>query len=283
MNIKTEMSLITVTYNRPTLLETVALPSILNQTHKNFEWIIVNDGKNARTKDLIESLDVDFTVNYLEMEHLENGFSLCAGKNLAIANAKTDLIGYIDDDNVLYPNYSQEIVKAFKEKNCSYLMAQQNRWKHIYSGDNLIRKEGPHLSPIPNSTLKDLVIPNKNSYFDSNGFAHRKTNAPLWDLEYKIFCDYTYLLNSIRTWGVDSFHFLEEDLVDYIQTSNGVIGSSNYTEWAEEFSRIWNTPSLRESCELFDGGEWLPRFITYFEKKAQEIESIQGFQTQEKL
>jgi glycosyltransferase involved in cell wall biosynthesis len=278
MNKKISMSLVTVTYNRPHLLKEIALPSIIQQAEKNFEWIIVNDARNQETKKIIDNLTVDFPIIYLEIDHIETGFSLCAGKNLAIQSANTDIIGYIDDDNRLYPNYTKEIVKAFKENNCSFLMSQQNRWKHVYENEKLIRKEGPQLSPISGCSLKDLVIPNKSSYFDSNGFAHIKSNAPIWDIEYRVFCDYTYLLNSIRSWGVGSFHFLEKDLVDYIQTSKGVVGSSTYAEWAEEFKRIWSSPTLKSSCDLFDGESWFPNFIKHFDKKAQEVNKIEGFQ-----
>lgn len=278
MNKTISMSLITVTYNRSNLLKEIVLPSILQQSERNFEWIVVNDGRNKETKKIIEDLNVDFPIIYLEMDHIENGFSLCAGKNIAIQSSNTDIIGYIDDDNRLYPNYTKEIVKAFKKTKCSYLMSQQNRWRHIYEDNQLIRKEGPQLSPIAGCSLKDLVVPNKKSYFDSNGFAHLKINAPLWDIEYRVFCDYTYLLNSIRSWGVESFHFLEKDLVDYIQTSRGVIGSSTYEQWAEEFKRIWNSPNLKASCDLFDAESWFPNFIKYFDRKALEVSKIDAFQ-----
>ncbi len=272
------MSLITVTYNRAHLLETMALPSVLEQESKNFEWIIVNDGRCELTRKLIEKLDANFPVTYLEMDHLENGFSLCAGKNLAIEHSRAEIIGYIDDDNRIYPSYTSNIVRAFKENKCSYLMAQQNRWKYIYESDQLIRREGPHLSPISQCELKDLVIPNKNSYFDSNGFAHLKKSCPQWDTNYRVFCDYTYLLNSIQSWGEEGFHFLEIDLVDYIQTTNGVIGTSNYSDWAQEFKNIWEDEQLKSSCDLFDAKSWFPKFIAYFEKKAREVNKIEGFQ-----
>ena len=273
------MTLITVTYNRPKQLKDILLPTIINQQDKNFEWIIVNDGGNQETKNIIENLDVDFPITYIEMDHLEQGFSLCAGKNLAINNAKSDIIGYIDDDNKLYSNYTYEIVKAFEEKECSYLMAQQNRWQYMTKDDVVIQKNGPQLSPMSACILKDLVKPNKSSYFDSNGFAHLRTNSPKWDPEYRVFCDYTYLFNSIRNWGTNNFYFLEIPLVDYIQTSDGVIGTSNYSEWAKEFNMIWNDPHYQEICLMFEGEKWFPGFINYFEKKSTMTKTIDHLDT----
>lgn len=49
-----KLTVITVTHKRAKKLASVALPSILAQTVKSFEWIIVNDGRDIATRDLIE-------------------------------------------------------------------------------------------------------------------------------------------------------------------------------------------------------------------------------------
>ncbi len=262
------MSLVTVTYNRPYLFKNYVLPSVLAQKENNFEWIVVNDGRNSKTREIINNLNVPFPLRYIEMEHIEDGFSLCEGKNLALKAAQSEIIGYIDDDNRLFPSYTQDIVKAFVETNCSFLMSQQNRYKKIIINNETVKEEGPVLSPSNGCSIRDLVIPNKRSYFDSNGFAHLLSGAPLWDKDYRIFCDYSYLIMAIESWGEDSFYFLEKELVDYIQTSRGVIGSSKYSQWADEFKMIWKNPNLKKVCNLFDGESWFPHFISYFEKKA---------------
>ncbi|MHC5755154.1 MAG: glycosyltransferase family A protein [Nostoc sp.] len=52
-------------------LASTALPSIQSQTDRNFEWIVINDGADPDTKDIINSIKAkaDFPISYIEMEH----------------------------------------------------------------------------------------------------------------------------------------------------------------------------------------------------------------------
>lgn len=49
-----KLTVITATHKRAEKLASVAKPSILAQTVKSFEWIIVNDGRDIATRYLIE-------------------------------------------------------------------------------------------------------------------------------------------------------------------------------------------------------------------------------------
>ena len=94
-----KVSIITATYNRPEKLSAIALPSLLNQTDKNFEWVVINDGANPQTREIIHTLSLDFPIVYLEIAHPSSGFGLCYARNLGIESATKDLISYLDDDN----------------------------------------------------------------------------------------------------------------------------------------------------------------------------------------
>lgn len=48
-----KLTVITATHKRAEKLASVAKPSVLAQTVKSFEWIIVNDGRDISTRDLI--------------------------------------------------------------------------------------------------------------------------------------------------------------------------------------------------------------------------------------
>ena len=70
------LSIITATHKRAKILACSALPSILKQTCLDFEWIVINDGKDSSTRELIkqiESKNVGFEITYLEMEHSTSG------------------------------------------------------------------------------------------------------------------------------------------------------------------------------------------------------------------
>jgi glycosyltransferase involved in cell wall biosynthesis len=72
------------------------IKSILNQSYKNFEFIIVNDCSNDKTKEVIQSFD-DKRIVYLE--NLKN-IGRSKSRNKAIKKAKGDFIAIIDGDDI---------------------------------------------------------------------------------------------------------------------------------------------------------------------------------------
>lgn len=100
------------------LLElSLLLMSLLNQTYKDFEVIIVNDWfgniyGNTTLNSIIRMLNENGnTVTIIEGER--RGPHIAGQKILD--NAKTELILRLDDDVVLQPNFIEELVNAYKE------------------------------------------------------------------------------------------------------------------------------------------------------------------------
>jgi len=87
------------TYNDEAFIaETIQ--SILGQTYKNFEFIILNDGSTDGTNNIIHSF-VDERIKYLE--HSENK-GLEEAKNWGLDEAKGKYIAYIDGDDISEPD-----------------------------------------------------------------------------------------------------------------------------------------------------------------------------------
>ncbi len=98
------------TYNDEAFIaETIQ--SILDQTYKNFEFIILNDASTDGTKDIILSF-TDDRIRYLE--HEENK-GLEDGKNWGIEEAKGKYIAYIDGDDLSEPERLKIQVKHMEE------------------------------------------------------------------------------------------------------------------------------------------------------------------------
>jgi glycosyltransferase involved in cell wall biosynthesis len=97
------------THNRKELLP-LTLNSILNQTYKNIEIIIVDDFSNDGTKELIENelLKLDDRIRFIR--HEENK-GLAAGRNTAVFNAKGKYFTFCDDDDEWMSNFVEEFVK----------------------------------------------------------------------------------------------------------------------------------------------------------------------------
>jgi glycosyltransferase involved in cell wall biosynthesis len=233
-----KLSIITATYNRPEQLNAIALPSLIDQTDCNFEWVVVNDGGNPETREIISNLKTNFSVKYVEIQHSSTGFGLCHTRNAGLETATGELISYLDDDNSLAPKFIASTREFFRQHpTVKYCMTAQQRRRDVIKDRKIIRQGKTFLSPShAECSLTELI--SQKEIFDSNGFTHYRKNAPQWNPNYKVFADYEYLLQGINVWGRQSFQINSIPLVNYIQSSEGIIGSSSYQEWAEELSRL---------------------------------------------
>lgn len=98
------LSIVTPTYNRAKLLKR-CYESLLRQSDKNFEWIIVDDGSSDNTSDIVATFCADFPIKYIKKE---NG-----GKHTAINTSHKYISGkyvtILDSDDYLTDNAVEEI------------------------------------------------------------------------------------------------------------------------------------------------------------------------------
>ena len=105
------VSIIIPTCDRPGFLKE-ALQSVLSQTYKNFEIIVINDGGEDVSED-INSLENSGKIIYLRHED-RRGPS--AARNTGLKAARGKYIAYLDDDDIYYPNHLETLV-VFLERN----------------------------------------------------------------------------------------------------------------------------------------------------------------------
>lgn len=91
-----KISIIMCTYNRKKFLEK-AVKSVLNQTFKDFELILVNNGSTDGSDILCENLAK--TDNRIRLFHIEENKGASKGKNLGISKASCEYITIVDDDD----------------------------------------------------------------------------------------------------------------------------------------------------------------------------------------
>jgi len=89
-----------------------AVASILNQTYRDFEFIICENNASFEANGYLDSIKDD----RVHIIHSKDHTTLTQKLNLCISLAKGDIIARMDDDDVSHPNRLQEQV-AFLEKN----------------------------------------------------------------------------------------------------------------------------------------------------------------------
>ena len=91
------VSIIVPCYNQAQYF-TEALQSVLDQTYKNWECILVNDGSTDHTEEIaLEWSKIDDRFVYIKKE---NG-GLSSARNSGIEIAKGDYLQFLDADDVL--------------------------------------------------------------------------------------------------------------------------------------------------------------------------------------
>lgn len=123
-------SVIIPTYNRETVIKR-AIDSVLCQSEKDFELIIVDDGSTDKTEDVVNSYD-DNRIVYIQQA---NGGASSA-RNNGIMNARGKYISFLDSDDIWYP----QILEMQKNK-----YESDTEISCVYSDLESIAEDGSHM------------------------------------------------------------------------------------------------------------------------------------------
>jgi glycosyltransferase involved in cell wall biosynthesis len=102
------VSVLISTYNRPQYLS-IALSSVLQQSYRNIQVIVVNDG-GENISDLIDSFGDPRLIFINRKENRGKPHSL----NEALNRADGKYVAYLDDDDLYYPNHIEILLNALE-------------------------------------------------------------------------------------------------------------------------------------------------------------------------
>lgn len=142
------VSIVTPSFNQGKFIEET-IKSILNQTYKNIEYIIIDGGSTDDTLSVVNKYrnQIDIIIHEKDKgqtDALNKGFRL----------AKGELVGWINSDDILYPDCVEKIVELYGE---------QPEGAIFYSSQsNFINERGKIIK------LKILEIPNRRYLLNQN-------------------------------------------------------------------------------------------------------------------
>lgn len=114
MNQELKLSVIIATYNMPHWLEKV-LVGYENQTYKNFEVIIADDGSGEETKKVIDNAKANSAIKITHLWHEDEGYRRQTILNKAITTASNEYVLFTDGDCIPRADFVETHVK-FAEK-----------------------------------------------------------------------------------------------------------------------------------------------------------------------
>ena len=107
---KPSFSIIVPVYNRPKEVEEL-VSSLINQTDKDFELVLVEDGSTIPCKKICKDNADSITIKYYHKDN--EGRSIA--RNYGLDRADGDFFIFVDSDCLLPPNYIETLKKTIKE------------------------------------------------------------------------------------------------------------------------------------------------------------------------
>ena len=112
MKEKIECSVVMTVYNAEKYLKQT-IDSVLNQTFKNFEFIIVNDCSSDSSEEIIKS----YTDKRIKYYKNEKNLKVSLTRNFGVSKASADYVAFIDSDDVWLSTKLEKQLAYVKEKN----------------------------------------------------------------------------------------------------------------------------------------------------------------------
>lgn len=103
-----KVSIIIPAYNASKYIKR-CIASLLNQTYKNIEIIVVNDGSTDNTLEMAKQFDITVLDK-------ENG-GVSSARNMGLKIATGDYICFVDADDYVEKNYIESVINVIKENN----------------------------------------------------------------------------------------------------------------------------------------------------------------------
>jgi glycosyltransferase involved in cell wall biosynthesis len=110
-----KVSIITTCYTLDRLKDvTELLDSIQAQSYKNTETLIVTE-RSAELTDSISRYIAERGYPHMQVLYNEGEWGSYPSRNLAIEQAKGEIIAFVDDDAILFPDWVEEMVKTYAQ------------------------------------------------------------------------------------------------------------------------------------------------------------------------
>jgi glycosyltransferase involved in cell wall biosynthesis len=257
-----KFSIIIPTYNNSIELEN-CLDSLTNQTFKDFEVIVINDGSNTDYSGVINS-KFNFKINYIVTP---NSGGPARPRNIGITQSFGEFICFLDSDDLWLPNFLESILKC-----C-------DSFDFLCTGAFLI-KNGKELKLIP--TIKynfpDSILLKGNPIFTSS-VVIRKEILVLNDFSFNESIELSSV-EDLELWyrilkkGSARFKLIKEPLIYYKVESDSLSRKdyNNYIRKHKLLFKIFEDSVKIDKTQYYNYLKYIISIILY--KNGKIIDSI---------
>lgn len=205
-----KITVLLTTYNSAQFLRTAIL-SILNQTYKNYELLIIDDGSTDNTEAIVAELS-DKRINYIKIKHTGRSGAL----NYGIKSAKYDWIALMDADDISHPKRLElQINYLAQHKDVDWISC----WYGVFYKDKL-----KYIFKLPESSediVKNLTL--TNSVCFAGSVFNRERILEFGGFRGEVYEDYEFLLrvkNNFKFYNIQQILYFQRKHSDSLASSN---------------------------------------------------------------
>ena len=205
------------------------IQSILNQTYKNFEVWVIDDGSTDKTWKVIKS----FKDKRIKSFHFEKNTGMTPRLNWAIPQIKTEFVARMDSHNLADKNRLKK-QHDFMLKNPKIMAVGSNFIRIDESGKKMMETN----YPLDYKNIKKKLI-EKNVFKHGSMFIRREVydKVGLYDPYFKLTQDYDFILRIAAKFPVANF---SESLVTEIYRSQNMTQKHRVRSAWEALCSQWN-------------------------------------------
>ncbi|MBM6691186.1 glycosyltransferase [Fusobacterium mortiferum] len=215
MEERIKISVVIPMYNVETYVRK-CIESVLNQTYKNLEVIVVNDGSKDNSLKIVKEYIFDKRLKIIDKENM----GVSSARNRGIEEASGDYITFVDSDDYLDKNIYKNIVKKLKDEdivifNFEYFNnnGQKRKGIHLAEEYSYINKGEKFLKKISNVCWNKLY---KYEYIKNKRFISGIIFEDIfWSIDTLLFCENVKFINEIG-------YYYREERKGSIATSNKI-------------------------------------------------------------
>ncbi|MCC6850398.1 MAG: glycosyltransferase [Deltaproteobacteria bacterium] len=245
------VSVIVPTHDRPDMLRG-ALGSILAQTYRDFEIVVVNDC-GVDVQHVIDGLDHQGRIS--AVRHAVNR-GLAAARNTGLGVARGRFVAYLDDDDVFYPEHLETLVPLLEQRPDAVFYTDALRVVQVRdaTGHRTVARDRPYSNDfdrfrllVRNQFPVLCVMHARDGWAAVGGFDESLTSHEDWDFWLRlsarfpfqhvasITADFTHRLDgSSMTSGIRP-DFLRTAEIIYARTAADVAGRADLQEARARF------------------------------------------------
>lgn len=279
------------------------IESVTNQTERNIEIIIINDGSTDNSEKIIEKYILKYpNIKYIK---LEKNIGVGNARNIGIENAKTKYITFIDSDDWIDTTYYENMLQIIEYENTDICISgiktevdDVYNWKYRYQypsgfiadGDFCIHALAKQynnditISPIVNNKIYNRTLISDNKiFFDKS----RRAQDLFFSFMIFIYADkvsicnngfYHYYQRSLSATHNFTKKYVDDYFYILLTLKNELITRGLYSSYKREYACYVNHYMTKLINNMFNNVQIISeqkKYIIYILKKATNLISIE--------